>query len=160
MRLPLYAFIFGLAGLAPAIAQQPAALDSAERSSPLPDIAGMTPMIHRLGVDTHMQGPLSTVLRLTSDNRTWRCRQVFFEMKGEHQVRHWLAQGYDDGNDLMYARMDNGHYIAMHVLADGSFVTAVSIDDETGKGIRLDYAHVKDILDDEVERWNDAGQRN
>ena len=158
MRASIYAFIFALVALTPAIALP--ASDGVERSSPAPDLSGMTPMIHRLGIDTHMQGPLSTVLKLTSDNKTWRCRQVYFEIKGEHLVKHWIAQGWDKGNDLMYARMDNGHYVAIHVLADGTFVTAVSIDDEAGTGIRLNYEQVKDILDDEVARWNESGQKN
>jgi hypothetical protein len=158
MRVSICAFIFALAGFASALAEPVG--NNAERSSPAPDVTGMRPMIHRLGIDTHMQGPLSTVLKLTSDNKTWRCRQMFFEIKGEHLVKHWIAQGWNDGNDLMYARMDNGHYVAIHVLADGTFVTAVSIDDETGTGIRLNYEQVKDVLDDEVARWNDTGQKN
>ena len=106
-------------------------------SSPVPGMEAMEPMIHRLTIDTHMQGPLSTVLKLTQNNAEWRCRQVFLDIKDEHFVRHWISQGWDDPDDLVYARTDNGYYIAIHVLADGTFVTAVSIDDRTGKGIRL-----------------------
>jgi TonB family protein len=128
-------------------------------SSPVPDLAALEPMIHRLTIDTDMQGPLSTALKFTTDNKTWRCRQVFLDIKGEHLVRHWIAQGFDGGTDLLYSRTDNGFYIAIHVLADGTFVTAVSINDETGKGIRLNYADVKELLNHEITTWNQSVER-
>jgi TonB family protein len=138
----------------------PSETDHAERTSLAPDLAEMEPMVHRLGLDTHMNGGLSTILKLTTDNKEWRCRQVFFEIKGEHRVRHWFAQGWDNPDDLLYARHDKGHYIAVHLRADGTFVAAVSMDDATGSGTELGYADVKALMESEVTAWNESGKRN
>jgi len=136
----------------------PSETDHAERTALAPNIAEMEPMIHRLGLDTHMSGSLATVLKLTSDGKEWRCRQVFFEIKGEHRVKHWLAQDWNNPDELMYARQENDRYIAVHMRADGTFVAAVFIG-PTGTGNELGYADVKDLMEAEVAAWNETGKR-
>jgi hypothetical protein len=125
-------------------------------SSPVPDMPNLEPMIHRLAIDTHMQGPLATALKITEDGKSWRCRQVFLDFKSEPGVRHWIAQGFDDPDDLMYSRTENDHYVAIHIKSNGQFVTAVSIDDVTGKGVRLGFLQASAMLDHDVAAWNAA----
>jgi TonB family protein len=137
----------------------PSETDLTERTSLAPDLADMEPMVHRLGLDTHMNGSLATILKLTDDGKEWRCRQVFFDVKGEHQVRHWFAQGWDNADELMYARQEHGNYIAVHMRADGTFIAAVSIG-PTGSGTELGYADVKALMESEVAAWNESGKRN
>jgi hypothetical protein len=99
-------------------------------------------------------------LKLTKGEKSWRCRQVFFEVKGERLVKHWLAQAWDDPQELMYARDENGHYIAIHMKADGTFVAAISTDDATGTGTMVGYSDVKALLEGEVTAWNESGKKN
>jgi TonB family protein len=120
----------------------------------VPDVVHLEPRIHRLGVDTHMYAQVSAILKLAAAGQTWRCRQVFFDISGEHHIRHWIAQGWDDSDDFMYARTENGHYVAVHIKSDGTFIAALEMDDATGMGKGLDYPAVADFLKQEVVAWN------
>jgi hypothetical protein len=132
--------------------------DAPSVSSPTPDLPTMEPMIHRYGLDTQLDGLLATVLKLTADNKHWRCRLFHLKMEGEPDAWRWIAQGWGDSPDLIYGRTENDRDIVIRVMADGTFVTAVSIDDKTGNGVRLHFADVKELLDHDVATWNDAAK--
>ena len=83
---------------------------------------------------------------------------MFLEIKDEHRTKHWFARDFDDGPDLMYARIKDHNYITAHIRADGTFVAALEIDELTGSGFALPYDDVKTFLDEEVAYWNRAGQ--
>ena len=120
----------------------------------VPDVVHLEPRIHRLGIDTQMYAQVSAILKLASGGQTWRCRQVFLDISGEHHIRHWIAQGWNDPGDFVYARTENRRYVAVHIRADGTFVAAVDMDDETGMGHSLDASEVTDFLKQEVGVWN------
>jgi len=132
--------------------------DYSTKTALTPDLTDLTPMVHRLGLDTRLEPSLSRILKYEAGTRGWRCRQMFLEIEDEHRTKHWFARDFDDGPDLMYARIKDHHYIAAHIRADGTFVGAVTMDDQTGTGYALSYDDVKTFLDEEVSYWNRSGQ--
>lgn len=132
--------------------------DYSVKTALVPDLADLTPMVHRLGLDTRLEPSLSRVMKYEGGAKGWRCRQVFLEIKDEHRTKHWFARDFDDGPDLMYARIKDHHYVAAHLRIDGTFVAAVAIDDVTGTGNAMSYDEVKTFLDEEVAYWNCSGQ--
>ena len=127
-----------------------------EKTSFATDISALEPTIHRLGVDMHLNGSLATILKVTTDGRSWRCRQIFLNIEGENGIRHWLSQGWDDPQDLVYAVTTGDEYVAVHVLADGTIVAAVKMNMETGIGTSLHFEDAKAFVKTEVNHWNHA----